>query len=53
MVKDHENVVQLFQTAANDTTLDPELRSFAKKTLPTLQEHLADAQKIEARLGSM
>jgi putative membrane protein len=53
MVKDHENVVQLFQTAANDTTLDPELRSFAKKTLPTLQEHLADAQKIEAKLGSM
>jgi putative membrane protein len=51
MVKDHEKDVKLFQTAANDTTLDPELRALAKKTLPTLQEHLADAQKLEAKLA--
>lgn len=49
MVKDHEAAVELFQTAANDTTLDPELRALAKKTLPTLQQHLADAQKLEAK----
>nr|WP_298726223.1 DUF4142 domain-containing protein [uncultured Steroidobacter sp.] len=53
MVKDHEQVVQLFQTAANDTTLDPELRAFAKKTLPTLQEHLAEAQKLDSKLAKM
>jgi putative membrane protein len=51
MVKDHQATVELFQTAANDTTLDPELRALAKKTLPTLQQHLADSQKLEAKLG--
>jgi putative membrane protein len=49
MVRDHEGAVELFQTAANDTTLDPELRALAKKTLPTLQQHLADAQKLESK----
>ena len=49
MVKYHEAAVELFQTAANDTTLDPELRALAKKTLPTLQQHLADARKLEAK----
>jgi hypothetical protein len=26
------------------------LRALAKKTLPTLEEHLADAQKLESKL---
>lgn len=51
MVRDHESAVELFQTAANDTTLDPEFRALAKKTLPTLERHLADAQKLEAKLA--
>jgi len=51
MVRDHEAAVELFQTAANDSTLDPELNTLAKKTLPTLQQHLADAQKLEAKLA--
>jgi putative membrane protein len=50
MVKDHKATVELFQKAANDSTLDPEFRALAQKTLPTLEEHLADAQKLEARL---
>ncbi len=51
MVKDHEAAVKLFQTAANDSTLDPDLRSFAKKTLPTLEHHLSEAQQLEATLA--
>jgi putative membrane protein len=50
MVKDHKAAVELFRTAAADTTLDPDLRALAKKTLPTLEEHLADAQKLESKL---
>ncbi|HEY0681340.1 MAG TPA: DUF4142 domain-containing protein [Steroidobacter sp.] len=51
MVRDHEATVELFQTAANDSTLDPDLRALAKKTLPTLEQHLADAQKLEAKFA--
>jgi putative membrane protein len=51
MVRDHESAVELFQTAANDTTLDPELRALAKKTLPTLQQHLADARTLEGKVA--
>ena len=50
MVKDHKATVELYETAANDTTLDPEFRALARKTLPTLQEHLADAERLEAKL---
>jgi putative membrane protein len=51
MVRDHEATVELFQTAANDTTLDAEFRALAKKTLPTLEQHLKEAQKLEAKLA--
>lgn len=51
MVRDHKKVIEVFQSAANDTTLDPEMRALAKKTLPTLEQHLADAQKLEAKLA--
>ncbi|MBM0108062.1 DUF4142 domain-containing protein [Steroidobacter sp. S1-65] len=51
MVRDHKATVELFETAANDTTLDPEMRALAKKTLPTLQQHLAEAQQLEAKLA--
>jgi putative membrane protein len=52
MVKDHEAAVDLFGKASSDTTLDSDLRALAKKTLPTLEEHLADAKKLEAKLGN-
>jgi putative membrane protein len=51
MVRDHEATVELFQTAANDTTLDPEMRALAKKTLPTLQQHLEDARTLEGKVA--
>jgi putative membrane protein len=51
MVRDHKKAVALFQSVANDTTADPEMRALAKKTLPTLEQHLADAQKLESKFG--
>ena len=51
MVRDHEKVVELFQSAANDSTLDPDMRALAKKTLPTLKQHLAEAKTLEAKFG--
>lgn len=50
MVRDHEKAVELYQSAANDTDVDPELRALAKKTLPHLQQHLKEAQRLEQKL---
>ena len=52
MVKDHEAAVELFEKAANDASLDPDLRTFAKKTLPTLRGHLKDAQALEGKVSN-
>jgi len=46
MVKDHKKDVKDFEDAAKDLK-DPELKAFASKTLPTLQEHLRMAQEME------
>lgn len=51
MVRDHEKAVDLFRTASTDPGLDPELRSWAKKTLPHLQTHLKDAKALEAKVA--
>jgi len=51
MVRDHKKVIELFQSVANDSTADPDMRALAKKTLPTLEAHLADAQKLETKLA--
>jgi putative membrane protein len=52
MVKDHEEAISLFEKAANDPGMDPDLRAFAKKTLPTLREHLKAAQMLEGKLSA-
>jgi putative membrane protein len=49
MVKDHKKDVKEFQKAAKDSE-DPDLKAFAQKTLPTLQEHLRMAQDMEAQV---
>jgi putative membrane protein len=49
MVKDHKKDVKEFQDASKELT-DPDLRAFAEKTLPTLQEHLRSIQDIEASM---
>ena len=46
MVKDHQKAVELFRQASEDPALDQNLRTFAEKTLPTLQHHLEAAQKL-------
>ena len=51
MVEDHKVAVELFETAADDQKLDLDLRSYAKRTLPTLRDHLTQAQTIESKLA--
>ena len=52
MVSDHEKAVRLFTTEANDGS-DPDIKAFASKTLPTLQEHLQMARQLTQQQGSM
>jgi putative membrane protein len=49
MVTDHEEDVAEFQKEANSGG-DPDVKAFAAKTLPTLQEHLKLAKAIDAKL---
>ncbi|AEG92379.1 DUF4142 domain-containing protein [Ramlibacter tataouinensis] len=44
-IKAHEKDVKMFQKASQDAK-DPQLKAWAAKTLPTLQQHLAQAQKL-------
>jgi putative membrane protein len=50
MIEDHKAAVELFETAADDENLDINLRGYAKATLPTLRDHLKQAQTIESKL---
>jgi putative membrane protein len=49
MVTDHEEDVAEFQKEAKSAS-DPDVKAFAAKTLPTLQEHLQMAKSISAKL---
>ena len=49
MVKDHEEDVAAFQREA-DKGSDPDMKVFAGKTLPTLQDHLREAKQTESQL---
>jgi putative membrane protein len=52
MVKDHNKDVALFQREASRGA-DADLKAFAQKTLPTLQEHLSMARTLSSGNGSM
>lgn len=45
MIKDHEEAIRLFRSQAEQGTTT-ELREWARKTLPTLERHLAEAQQL-------
>jgi len=45
MVQDHRKDVSEFERASK-TAKDPAVKSFAEQTLPTLREHLKEAQRI-------
>jgi putative membrane protein len=49
MVEDHDKDVAAFEEEAKDGS-DPDIKSFAQKTLPTLQEHQKMAKEIKAKL---
>jgi putative membrane protein len=51
MVTDHKEDVAAFQKESN-LARDPEVKSFATQTLPTLREHLKNAQEISSRKTS-
>lgn len=44
-IKDHEHDIKLFEDASRDAK-DEQLKAWVDKTLPTLKEHLAAAQKL-------
>ena len=51
MVTDHKAAVADFQRAATSAS-DPEVRTFAQRTLPGLQEHLQLARSLSERLAA-
>ncbi|WP_160938527.1 DUF4142 domain-containing protein [Teichococcus coralli] len=48
MVKDHQEDLQAFQDEAANGT-DPEVKAFAERHVPVLQEHLRMAQQLPRR----
>ena len=51
MVNDHKKDVQSFQQQATGGA-NPQLREFAKVTLPTLQDHREEAERIAKQVGA-
>jgi putative membrane protein len=51
MVKDHRKDVKEFKREA-DKAKDPDVKAFAVKTLPTLEEHLKQAESVHAQVKS-
>jgi putative membrane protein len=50
MVKDHQTDIADFQKEAN-SGMNPDLKSWATTTLPTLQEHLRIAKETDSSVG--
>jgi putative membrane protein len=52
MVKDHEKDVAEFQKQSTSAQ-DPDLKAWATKTLPTLQDHLKQAKQVSSSLAGV
>lgn len=50
MVDDHKEDVDMFKDASNNSNIDPAVREFAAKTLPTLQKHLDRINEIDKKM---
>jgi putative membrane protein len=50
MLRDHKKDVKEFEKASQDLS-DPDLKAFAAKTLPTLQEHLSMVQSLDTQVN--
>jgi putative membrane protein len=50
MIDDHRKDIAAFEKAALHAA-DPEVKAFAEKTLPTLKDHLQQAQGLSTALG--
>jgi putative membrane protein len=53
MVKDHQETVNLFEKAASQADMDPNIRDYARRTLPTLKTHLEEAKALSTEFGSV
>jgi putative membrane protein len=51
MVKDHQDDVKAFETQSKDGN-DADVKAFAAKTLPTLQDHLQMAREAAQKVGA-
>jgi putative membrane protein len=51
MVQDHTKDVAEFRKESNSTAANSDLRDFAKRTYPTLEEHLTMAKSIKDAMG--
>jgi putative membrane protein len=52
MVKDHVKDVAEFKKAANSSTTNSDLRDYAKRTYPVLDDHLTNAKAVNDSLSS-
>ena len=50
MIEDHTDTIKLFEEASKNVA-DADVKKFADSTLPTLREHLATAQGLQAKIG--
>jgi putative membrane protein len=48
MKQDHDTAIALFENAAGDTSLSPQLREFATGLLETLRSHQLQAHNLPA-----
>ena len=51
MINDHQKDIALYQRQAQQGA-DPDLKAYAKKTLPVLQKHLKMVQQAQQKMGS-